>query len=337
MYYFQYTGIRITNFVVSISLAEQKAILEKPVVRRALRRVEAESLIVHRDIDSLRSCSTSGWSSMSRLSATLRRPLSVVFDFDQELLPSDIYRRVFKGSVRESLRQQQGEPPLRVSKATQQIISSTARKGRGSTRLHYAYQNGYLDGTEILIQMGANLESRDRKGQTPLSCAAENGQEAVVKLLLEKGAEIESKNGDVDQTPLSGAAENGHEGVVKLLLEKGAKVESKDKFGYTPLYWAAGPGYEAVVKLLLAKGAKVELKANLGRAPLGWAAANGHQAVAKLLLEKGAEIETKDSCGQTPLSLAVENNHGAVVKLLQCHTHTSSALAISTSPHDAAQ
>jgi ankyrin repeat protein len=37
-----------------------------------------------------------------------------------------------------------------------------------------------------------------------------------VKLLLEKGAELESKDGQ-GQTPLSLAAKNGHKAVVKLL------------------------------------------------------------------------------------------------------------------------
>ena len=52
--------------------------------------------------------------------------------------------------------------------------------------------------------------------------AAEMGHEAVVKLLLEKGADVESKD-DVGQTPLSWAARGGHKAVVKLLLEKGAE------------------------------------------------------------------------------------------------------------------
>ena len=42
------------------------------------------------------------------------------------------------------------------------------------------------------------------------------GREAVVKLLLEKGAELESKDTN-GRTPLAWAAANRHEAVVKLL------------------------------------------------------------------------------------------------------------------------
>ena len=57
-----------------------------------------------------------------------------------------------------------------------------------------------------------------------------------MKLLVEKGAELDSKDND-GQTPLSCAADSGHEAVVKLLVEKGAELDSKDNDGRTPLSW----------------------------------------------------------------------------------------------------
>jgi ankyrin repeat protein len=41
---------------------------------------------------------------------------------------------------------------------------------------------------ELLLEKGADLESKDYFGWTPLLLAREKGHEAVVKLLLEKGA-----------------------------------------------------------------------------------------------------------------------------------------------------
>jgi ankyrin repeat protein len=85
--------------------------------------------------------------------------------------------------------------------------------------------------------------------------AAGNGHEAVVKLLVEKGADLESKD-RFGRIPLSLAAMNGHEAVVKLLVEKGADLEYKDHNGQTSLSFATKYGHKAVVKLLLEKGAK---------------------------------------------------------------------------------
>ena len=62
-----------------------------------------------------------------------------------------------------------------------------------------------------------------------------------MKLLVEKGADLESKD-RYSRTPLSWAAIYGHEAVVKLLVEKGADIESKDRFNRTPLSWAKVTG-----------------------------------------------------------------------------------------------
>jgi len=78
---------------------------------------------------------------------------------------------------------------------------------------------------------------------------------AVVDLLLENGAELETKDKN-GRTPLLWAVIDQREAEVKLLLEKGADLETKDKDGQTPLLWAAEKKYEQVMKPLLEKGAK---------------------------------------------------------------------------------
>ena len=44
---------------------------------------------------------------------------------------------------------------------------------------------------KLLVEKGADLDSKDNDGQTPLSYAVSKGREAVVKLLIEKGAKQE--------------------------------------------------------------------------------------------------------------------------------------------------
>jgi hypothetical protein len=70
----------------------------------------------------------------------------------------------------------------------------------------------------------------------------------VVKLLLEKGAELESKDNS-GQTALSWAAENGHEAVVNLLLEKKFTINTD---GSALLKTALADGHKDIVELLLA-------------------------------------------------------------------------------------
>merc|ERR1712038_1533039 len=71
-----------------------------------------------------------------------------------------------------------------------------------------------------------DIESRDGEGMTPLMFAAEYGCADIVRLLLDNGANIESKDGGI--TALYCAAINGNDEVVKLLIRRGANLHIKD-------------------------------------------------------------------------------------------------------------
>ena len=180
----------------------------------------------------------------------------------------------------------------KVSASSQALIASrlysdySQRVPRQMTGVHLAAYFGLTGVIMALLKNRHNPDVKDTYGRSPLSWAAGNGHEAVVKLLLEKGAELESRDKGWGWTPLSRAAADGHEAVVQLLLAKdGVDVNSKDcYYGQTPLSRAAGNGHEAVVQLLLAKdGVDVNSKDYFGRTPLSWAAENGREAVVQLL------------------------------------------------------
>ncbi|KAK0704291.1 ankyrin repeat-containing domain protein [Lasiosphaeris hirsuta] len=170
---------------------------------------------------------------------------------------------------------------------------------------------------KLLVEQGANIESKDRSGWTPLSHAVESGNEAVVQLLLEKRADVESEDRSTEGVSLlSWASGNGLIAVVRLLLLKGTDLNSQDQFQQTPLIWAALSAAEVVARLLLEKGANMEARDDSGRTSLSWAAKNGQEAVVELLLEEGADVEARDMYGRTPVLWAAEKGHKTVVKLL---------------------
>jgi ankyrin repeat protein len=167
----------------------------------------------------------------------------------------------------------------------------------------------------LLLDAGAEVDSKDKTGQTPLFAAVSEGHGALLELLLQRGAEVDSADED-GQTPLSAAAQKGQTIMVKSLLGKGANVSSEISIGKTPLCLAAEAGHEAVVELLIENGADLNSQSYKGRTALSLTAEKGQGMAVKLLIEMGARHDLKDNDGRTALSFAKEKGHEAVVKLL---------------------
>jgi len=129
------------------------------------------------------------------------------------------------------------------------------RKELINKQLIKASEKGDIKKVTLLLENGADVNTKDNDGWTPLMHAAEKGHKEVVELLIEKGADVNIQDED-GWTALMFASQNGHKEVVELLIEKGADVNAKDYFGLTALMFAEGMGHKEIVKLLKSYGAK---------------------------------------------------------------------------------
>ncbi|ORY59167.1 uncharacterized protein BCR38DRAFT_445802 [Pseudomassariella vexata] len=168
---------------------------------------------------------------------------------------------------------------------------------------------------EVLIDNGAEINSKSRNGLTPLTQFVLKQNYTVVELLLKRGAEVNGRN-ERNDTPLFWVAGSGMKQAASVLLDHGASVDMRASDGLTPLAWAARSGNIGVAALLLEKGASAESADNELRTPLMWATQNQRMGCVALLLKKGANPNSADAEGRTPLSWAAAYNYCHILYLL---------------------
>ena len=157
----------------------------------------------------------------------------------------------------------------------------------------------------------------DSEGQAPLDCPAMWADPAVCQVLIDAGADIETKN-DKGRSPLHAASCFGKLGTVKMLVRAGAGVRVADNTGATCLMLAAYYGHtETVCYLVGLPDVEVNYAANDdGFTALHCAVQEGHPDVVEVLIDAGADIEARTTEASTPLHYACENGKLAIVKVL---------------------
>jgi ankyrin repeat protein len=168
-----------------------------------------------------------------------------------------------------------------------------------------------------LLLVRYNCWEEPSPGWTPLHWAADRGRLETAKLLLERGAEVDSRE-DRGTTPMLSAVWRGHLDLVELLLASGADVNSGDLDGETPLHrvpWSHRQGFEIGSRLLSA-GADPNASTESGFAPLHQAALERHPEGVATLLAAGADPNAKKPGGLSVLHVATAANSPEVVMLL---------------------
>ena len=172
-----------------------------------------------------------------------------------------------------------------------------------------------IRGAALLLKNGIDISCRDSMGNTVLHEAARRGSVEHALRFVDRGVDVTMPN-EEGLTPLHLAARHGHLEATDLLLQKGATIKDANDNGQTSLHLAAQYGHPEVAALLLEKGTTVNDVDDNGRTPLHLAAQYGHPEVAAYLLQKGAIVNARDDTGRTPLIHAVSAGNAQLCKIL---------------------
>jgi ankyrin repeat protein len=215
--------------------------------------------------------------------------------------------------------------PLYIAAASHQtdvmkaLIAAGAKPDDGSTYgtpLTFAAITANVEGANLLLSLGADVNAPRTDGITVLMMAANAGSPELVSELIKRKAEVDARD-DNASTALLFAARGGFNKVGQILLDAGADVNGPDLDGQTPLMMAAVTGHPSFVKMLLDKGAKVNARDSKGRTALLLAAdyADAPEVV-RVLKAGGADAGIADNKGCTAAALASLRGHNQSLALL---------------------
>jgi ankyrin repeat protein len=105
------------------------------------------------------------------------------------------------------------------------------------------------------LKSSRSTKSNPKRGIPAERLPSGNGSLEIVKILLDKGADVNTKD-NYGSTALMMASRDGRIEVVKLLLSKKADANAKDEDGDTALIKATNEGNTEMMDLLKSHGAK---------------------------------------------------------------------------------
>lgn len=169
----------------------------------------------------------------------------------------------------------------------------------------------YLNSPEV------DLTVKDSIGETPLHAAVENNNYQIVQLLLEHGANANSRDFE-ENTPLHQASINKHYSIVQLLLRYNANVNSQNKDGATPLICSLfNKSSIHITQLLISSGTNINSQDKNGETAIFIAIRLGLIEIVNLFLEKGANLNVRNKNGKTPLDYSIKYEQHEIEELLK--------------------
>ena len=186
----------------------------------------------------------------------------------------------------------------------------------GCSALRHAVVRNHPDVVEVLVDAGADIETRGSYGRSPLLAASQCGNLRVVKVLVKAGVDVCVTDNE-GNTCLTLAAASGHTETVRALLcMPEVDVNHSNNRGNTSLHHATLKKHSAVMQLLIDAGADVQAQNRRGRAPLHLASEVGELDIVQMLVGAGVDVCVVDDKGDTCLIVASFYGHTETVRYL---------------------
>ena len=188
----------------------------------------------------------------------------------------------------------------------------------GFSPLHRAIAEDALDIVEILVEAGARVCATNDEGETSLTLAVILGHTETVRYLVGlPQVEVNHQNCKRETALHCAARGQDHADVVELLIDAGADIEALNYEERSPLHCACESGALDVVEMLVRAGARVCVTNHNVETCLHSAACSGHTDIVRYILAlPDVELNGRDHDGETALHHAVRENHADVVQLL---------------------
>ncbi|KAI3938979.1 hypothetical protein MKW92_035587 [Papaver armeniacum] len=135
----------------------------------------------------------------------------------------------------------------------------------------------------LLLDYGADPNSRDSEGNVPLWEALVGKHDSVVKLLIDNGGNLFS--GDIGQFACTAVEQNSLD-LLKKIVEHGGDVTLPKSNGTTALHVAVCDGNVEIVKFLLEQGCDIDKPAGDGWTPRNLADQQAHEEIKLLFASK---------------------------------------------------
>lgn len=150
----------------------------------------------------------------------------------------------------------QAPPPRTSPSAPPAAFKGTPLARTSDAGLGAAIANSDFESARKMIERGADLEAKDSgAGASPLHFAVMKGNRQIVDLLVNRGADVNSRTRN-GTTPLHTAVLYSRLEIAEFLIGKGANVNAESVSGATPLALAIAAKNEPIAARLKALGGR---------------------------------------------------------------------------------